>query len=54
MVNKIKNHLLDKSKLYLYDFIIDGKHSYLSDVEIDYLMQEIDKKIIEDGESYDR
>lgn len=44
MVNKIKNHLLDKSKIYIYDFILDGKKSYLTEAEIEYLNQQIDKK----------
>ena len=51
MINKIKKHLSDKSNLYLYDFILDGKDSYLSDIEIDSLIKEIDEKIKEDGES---
>lgn len=51
MINKIKKYFSDKSKIYLYDFILDGKNSYLSDVEIDALLKEIDEKIKEDGES---
>ena len=51
MINEIKKHLSDKSKLYLYDFVLDGQDSYLSDIEIDTLLKEIDEKIKEDEES---